>query len=34
MQKDPTGTQEMTGIKKANWVQEGEVLDTIEIQEV
>ncbi len=24
----------MTGIKKVNWVQEGEVLDTIEIQEV
>ena len=34
MQKDPTETQEMTGIKKVNWVQEGMVLDTIEIQEV
>ena len=34
MQKDPTGTQEMTGIKKVNWIQKEVVLDTIEIQEV
>jgi hypothetical protein len=34
MQKDPIGTQEMIGIKKVNWVQEGGALDTIEIQEV
>ena len=34
MQKDHTGTKEMTGIKKVNWIQEEVVLDTIEIQEV